>query len=243
MLDEFSRSRLLLGRRAMEKLWHSRVVVFGLGGVGGHAVDALARTGIGSFVLVDADTVSLTNINRQLIADHTTVGKRKTDVMQEHIARIHPEIKVEVHPDFILPGVEMPYLDSCDYIVDAIDTVSAKLYLAEEGFRRGIPVISSMGAGNKLDPTRFRVADIYETSVCPLCRVMRRELRKRGIPSMKVVYSTEEPVPREENAELEAESQKRSTPGSVAFVPSVAGLILASQVIRELTEGLRPAAR
>ncbi len=240
MLDEFSRSRLLLGKQAMERLWNSRVAVFGLGGVGGHAADALARTGIGSLVLVDADTVSLTNINRQLIADHTTVGRRKTDVMREHISRVHSEIQVEVYPDFILPGGEMPYLSSCDYIVDAVDTVSAKLYLAEEGFRLGIPVISSMGAGNKLDPTRFKTADIYETSVCPLCRVMRRELRKRGIPSLKVVYSTEEPVSREEDGETEKDSLKKSTPGSVAFVPSVAGLILASQVILDLTEGLRP---
>lgn len=240
MLNEFSRSQLLLGERAMEKFWNSRVAVFGLGGVGGHAADALARTGIGSFVLVDADTVSLTNINRQLVADHTTLGKRKTDVMRDHMACIHPGIKVETFPEFILPGAEMPYLETCDYIVDAIDTVSAKLYLAEEGRRLGIPVISSMGAGNKLDPTRFQVADIYDTSVCPLCRVMRRELKKRGIPSLKVVYSTEEPAPLEENAAAQEDSTKRRVPGSVAFVPSVAGLILASQVIRDLTEGLRP---
>lgn len=240
MLNEFSRSQLLLGKTGMEKLKKSRVAVFGLGGVGGHAVDALARTGIGSLVLIDADTVSLTNINRQLIANRYTIGRLKTDVMKEHISEICEDIYVETYAEFILPGAEMPYLSGCDYIVDAIDTVSAKLYLAEMGQKLGIPVISSMGAGNKLDPTRFEVADIYDTSVCPLCRVMRRELKKRNIPSLKVVYSREEPVPREEDPETASDSSKRSTPGSIAFVPSVAGLILASEVIKDITEGLRP---
>lgn len=239
MLDEFSRSRLLLGTKAMEKLQRCRVAVFGLGGVGGHAADALVRTGIGSFVLVDADTVALTNINRQLIADHGTLGKKKTQVMQEHLQRVFPRVQVEIHSDFVLPGMPLDYLDTCDYVVDAIDTVSAKLYLAEQCQAKRIPLISSMGAGNKLDPSRFQVADLYETSVCPLCRVMRRELRKRGISSLKVVYSQEEPAPREEE-ETQELSSKRQIPGSLAFVPSVAGLLLASEVIKDLTEGLRP---
>ncbi len=240
MLDEFSRSRILLGEASMKKLKDCKVAVFGLGGVGGHAADALVRTGIGSFVLVDADTVSLTNINRQILADHTTLGQLKTQVMQERMRRISPDVQVEIHSEFLLPGADLSYLESCQYVVDAIDTVSAKLYLAEFCASKGIPLISSMGAGNKLDPSRFQVADIYKTSVCPLCRVMRRELKKRGIPKLKVVYSTEEPARREESEEIAEDSSKRQTPGSLAFVPSVAGLLLASEVIRDLTQGLRP---
>lgn len=242
MPDEFSRSRLLLGQKAMDRLACAKIAVFGLGGVGGHAVDALARTGVGSFVLVDGDRVSLTNINRQIVADHSTVGRLKTEVMRERILLINPHASVEAHPVFFLPGDADSFLNGCDYLVDAVDTVAAKLRLAEIGQERGIPVISAMGAGNKLDPTRFEVADITETSVCPLCRVMRRELKKRGIPHLKVVYSREPPLPvyPEEGESEEKGTAGRTAPGSLAFVPSVAGLILASQVIQDLTEGLRP---
>lgn len=242
MPDEFSRSRLLLGQKAMDRLACAKIAVFGLGGVGGHAVDALARTGVGSFVLVDGDRVSLTNINRQIVADHSTVGRLKTEVMRERILLINPHASVEAHPVFFLPGDADSFLNGCDYLVDAVDTVAAKLRLAEIGQERGIPVISAMGAGNKLDPTRFEVADITETSVCPLCRVMRRELKKRGIPHLKVVYSREPPLPvyPEEGESEEKGTTGRTVPGSLAFVPSVAGLILASQVIQDLTEGLRP---
>lgn len=242
MPDEFSRSRLLLGQKAMDRLACAKIAVFGLGGVGGHAVDALARTGVGSFVLVDGDRVSLTNINRQIVADHSTVGRLKTEVMRERILLINPHASVEAHPVFFLPGDADSFLNGCDYLVDAVDTVAAKLRLAEIGQERGIPVISAMGAGNKLDPTRFEVADITETSVCPLCRVMRRELKKRGIPHLKVVYSREPPLPvyPEEGEREEKGTAGRTAPGSLAFVPSVAGLILASQVIQDLTEGLRP---
>lgn len=243
MLNEFSRSQLLLGAAAMERLAGAKVAVFGLGGVGGHAADALARTGIGSFVLVDADRVSLTNLNRQIIADHTTIGRLKTEVMREHILRINPRAQVEEHPIFFLPDTPAAFLSGCDYLVDAIDTVSAKLRLAELGQELSIPIISAMGAGNKLDPTRFEVADIYETSVCPLCRVMRRELKKRGVAHLKTVYSREEPAQREEVPGTQEDSSKRETPGSLAFVPSVAGLILASEVVRDLTRGLLPGDR
>ena len=242
MPDEFSRSRLLLGQKAMDRLACAKIAVFGLGGVGGHAVAALARTGVGSFVLVDGDRVSLTNINRQIIADHSTVGRLKTEVMREHILLINPHASVEAHPVFFLPGDADDFLNGCEYLVDAVDTVAAKLRLAEIGQERGIPVISAMGAGNKLDPTRFEVADITETSVCPLCRVMRRELKKRGIAHLKVVYSREPPLPvyPEEGEREEKGTAGRTAPGSLAVVPSVAGLILASQVIQDLTEGLRP---
>lgn len=242
VLNEFSRSQLLLGAAAMERLARAKVAVFGLGGVGGHAADALARTGVGSFVLVDGDRVSLTNINRQVIATHATLGRLKTEVMGEHIRDVNPAAQVEEHPLFFLPETPAGFLAGCDYLVDAVDTVAAKLRLAELGREWGVPVISAMGAGNKLDPTRFQVADIFETSVCPLCRVMRRELKKRGFSRLKVVYSQEEPAPREEVPGTEDDSAKRQTPGSLAFVPSVAGLILAGEVIRDLTEGLRPAA-
>lgn len=240
MLDEFSRSRLLLGSNAMERLSRAKIAVFGLGGVGGHAADALVRTGVGSFVLVDADRVSLTNLNRQIIADHASIGRLKTEVMREHMLLVNPKVQVEEHPVFFLPDTPADFLSGCDYIVDAIDTVSAKLRLAQLGQELSIPVISAMGAGNKLDPTRFEVADIYETSVCPLCRVMRRELKKRGVPRLKVVYSREEPAKREAVPGTEEDSTKRETPGSLAFVPSAAGLILAAEVVRDLTRGLLP---
>ncbi len=240
MLDEFSRSRLLLGTKSMDKLKTCRIVVFGVGGVGGFAVEALARTGVGSFVLVDNDVVSLTNLNRQIIATRTAIGRPKIEVMKERILDINPYAQVELHQTFYLPENHENLIEGCDYVVDAVDTVTAKVAIAVEAAKHKIPVISCMGTGNKLDPTRFEIADIYDTSVCPLCRAMRQQLRKNGIDHLKVVYSQEPDVPREENPELTADSTKRQTPGSVAYVPSVAGLILASEVIRDLTENLRP---
>ena len=176
MRNEFSRSQILLGTRSMERLRNSRVAVFGLGGVGSFAAEALVRTGVGHLLLIDNDTVSLTNLNRQILADHSTIGKQKVDVMRERAQRIHPAVDVQTFPLFYLPDTPSDFLNDCDYIIDAIDTVSAKLALVQVAQEKGIPIISSMGTGNKLDPTRFEVADIYQTSVCPLCRVMRREL-------------------------------------------------------------------
>ena len=247
MTGQFARTQLLLGKAAMERLRESRVAVFGIGGVGGHVCEALARSGIGAFVLVDDDRVSLTNLNRQIIAARSTLGRCKVDVMRERILDINPEAEVAVHQCFFLPenASSFPF-EEYDYVVDAVDTVTAKLALAKE---TNTPIISSMGAGNKLDATAFRVADIYETKVCPLAKVMRRELKKRGVESLKVVYSQELPViPKEsegdgcaegESMESQAEGQnrdakRRSIPGSVAFVPSVAGLIIAGEVVKDL---------
>lgn len=232
MLNEFLRTELLLGREAMQKLESSHVAVFGIGGVGGHAAEALARSGIGALDLIDNDTVSLSNLNRQIVALKSTVGRYKADVMKERIQNINPEAKVRALRLFYLPETADELdLGKYDYIVDAVDTVTAKLELAVRAKAAGVPLISCMGAGNKLDPTAFTVTDISKTSVCPLARVMRRELKKRGITSLKVVYSTEPartPLPCEE-----ADS-RRAVPGSVAFVPSVAGLIAAGEVIRDL---------
>ena len=236
MINEFSRMELLIGKDCVESLKEKTVLVFGVGGVGSHCIEALARSGIGHLILVDNDTVSLTNINRQSIAYHSTIGQYKTRVMKERIQDICPKTEVTVHETFVLEENAAELLDgNIDYIVDAIDTVTAKLAIAQIADQRGIPMISSMGTGNKLDPTQFEIADIYQTSVCPLCRVMRRELKKRGIPKLKVVFSKEVPVKREEDAEVEQDSSKRQTPGSVSFVPPVAGLILASEVIKDLS--------
>jgi tRNA A37 threonylcarbamoyladenosine dehydratase len=235
MVDEqFSRLALLLGEEAVQKLQSSRVAVFGLGGVGSYTVEALARSGVGAFLLVDSDAATISNINRQLHATHETVGRLKTELMAERVRAINPAAKIETREDFCLPdNIQGFFTGHLDYIVDAIDTVSAKLALAEEAERRGIPIISAMGAGNKLDPTRFEVADIYETSVCPLCRVMRTESKKRGITALKVVYSKEPPI----KTGVPGENGKRSTPGSAAFVTGVAGLILAGEVVKELAHG------
>lgn len=250
MRQEFSRSAMLLGGEALEKLAGRRVAIFGLGGVGSFAAEALARTGIGRFLLVDGDTVCLTNLNRQLIADQTTVGRPKVDVMAERIRRINPAAQIDARRLFYLPENNLDLLKGCDYVVDAVDTVAAKLSLAEDCYRRGIPIISAMGTGNKTDPTQLQTADIFETSVCPLCRIMRKELRRRGVPRLRVVYSREEPIApgppadcaacgRCEKAVLPAEEQtgrKRQTPGSLVFVPSVCGLLLAREVIFDLLE-------
>ena len=226
--EQFSRTELLLGEEAMEILKNARVAVFGIGGVGGYVTEALARSGVGAFDLTDKDRVCLSNLNRQIIATHKSIGKYKTEVMRERILDINPEAEVRTHECFYLPETKGEFdFSSYSYVVDAVDTVTAKLSLAEEAKAAGVPMISSMGAGNKLNPFLFETADIYETSVCPLARVMRRELRKRGIDHLKVVYSKEPPLPPLKEAD---------GPGSTAFVPSVAGLLSASEVIRDLTE-------
>ena len=239
MLNQFSRTELLLGKKAMEKLASCRVAVFGIGGVGGYTVEALVRSGVGAIDIIDNDKVSLTNINRQLYATHTTVGKYKVDVAAERIAEINPNAIVRTHKTFYTPETANQFdFNEYDYVVDAIDTVTGKIALVLQAQQTSTPIISSMGAGNKLDPTAFEVADIFETSVCPLAKVMRKELLRRGVNSLKVVYSKEPPLtPIEELADncIEQENiTKRQVPGSTAFVPSVVGLIIASEVIKDL---------
>lgn len=243
MAEEFLRTQLLLGAAAMERLARSRVAVFGLGGVGGYVAEALARSGIGALDLIDNDTVSRTNINRQILATADTVGRSKAAVAAERVGRINPDCTVRAHEVFYLPETRDQFdFSEYDYVVDAIDTVAGKLALVESAKAAGTPIICAMGAGNKLDPTAFRVADIYETSVCPLARVMRYECRKRGIDRLKVVYSREKAItPAAEDIEscltAEERAARRSTPGSIAFVPAVAGLILAGEVIKDLAAG------
>ena len=233
-MNEFSRTELLLGAESMEKLQKARVAVFGVGGVGGYVVEALARSGVGQLELIDRDVVSLTNINRQIIALHSTIGKYKVDVARDRVLDINPGAQVNVYRTFYLPeNAEQFDFTRYDYVVDAIDTVAGKLMLVKQAWAAGTPIISSMGAGNKLDGAAFQVADIYETSVCPLAKVMRRELKKCGIPHLKVVYSREIPMTPGVNDSVDA--SRRQTPGSVAFVPPVAGLLLAGEVIRDLT--------
>lgn len=256
MLEQFARTELLLGEAAMNTLVRSRVAVFGVGGVGGYVCEALVRSGIGAFDLVDNDQVSITNLNRQIIATRKTIGRYKVDVMKERILEINPGADVRIHKCFFLPenAGQFPF-GEYDYVVDAVDTVTAKLELAMKAEEKQVPIISSMGAGNKLDASRFRVADIYETKVCPLAKVMRRELKKRGIKKLKVVYSEEMPVrPMDDGAGsrepgpacspplspedmVGRDAERRSIPGSVAFVPSVAGLIIAGEVVKDLCRG------
>ncbi|MBR1560745.1 MAG: tRNA threonylcarbamoyladenosine dehydratase [Clostridia bacterium] len=250
MLDQFSRTQLLLGRAAMEKLKGCRVAVFGVGGVGGYVCEALVRSGVGAFDLVDDDRVCLTNLNRQIIATRKTVGRYKVEVMKERMLDIYPDADVRLHPCFFLPenADEFPFSEY-DYVVDAVDTVSAKLALVEKADQYNVPIISAMGAGNKLDPGRFRVSDITETHTCPLARVMRREVRKRGIKHLKVVWSDEEPIRPIEDMSISCRAhcicppgakhkctERRDIPGSTAFVPAVAGLMIAGEVIRDLTK-------
>ncbi len=244
MEDQFVRSRMLLGEKAMERLANSRVAVFGLGGVGGGAVEALARGGVGALDLIDSDTVSLSNLNRQILATHETLGLPKTEAAKARVLSIHPACRVTVHPVFYLPETQDQFDFSLfDYVVDAIDTVKGKLALIGQAQAAHVPVISAMGAGNKLDPTAFRVADLYDTSVCPLARVMRRECRRRGIDHLKVVYSLEPPLAPLEKAEdgRIAGAPRKDVPGSVSFVPGVMGMILAGEVIRALALGNDPA--
>lgn len=234
MAMEFERTRRVIGSEGMERLKRAVVMVLGVGGVGGQCIEALARSGVGHLILVDADRVSETNINRQIIALHSTIGRLKTEVMKERISDICPETRVTTYETFVLEENLQEIMQiRPDYIVDAIDTVSAKLALAKYCQEEGIPLISSMGTGNKLDPSRFEITDISKTSVCPLCKVMRRECRNRGIKKLRVLYSKEEPRTPEETKEVV--EGKRSIPGSVAFVPPVAGLMLAAEVVRELS--------
>lgn len=235
MINEYSRTELLLGEEGVSKLKKSSVMVFGVGGVGSHCIEALARSGVGKLILVDNDIVSVTNINRQSIAYHSTVGRYKTEIMKERIKDICPQIEVITYEMFVLPeNIETLFQEQVDYIIDAIDTVTAKLALVELAKEKNIPIISSMGTGNKLYPEKFKITDIYKTSVCPLCKVMRKELKARGIRKLKVLYSDEQPIDTSGRVTGEDLGMRRSLPGSISFVPPVAGLIIAGEVIREL---------
>ena len=255
MLNQFSRTQLLLGQEGMEKLFQARVAVFGIGGVGGYTVEALARSGVGTLDLIDDDKICLTNLNRQIFTTHKTVGQYKVDIAQQRILEINPKAVVHTYKTFYAPQTaELFDFSQYDYVVDAIDTVTGKLELVEQAEKAGVPIISSMGAGNKMDPTAFEVADIYETSVCPLARVMRKELKKRGIKKLKVVYSKEPPMTPIDDMAISCRTncicppgtarkcaQRRQVPGSNAFVPSVVGLIIAGEVVKDLTgAGGRP---
>lgn len=236
MPDQFSRTQLLIGADAVSRLKKSRVAVFGIGGVGSYTVEALARSGVGTLDLIDNDTVALTNINRQLIAVHSTIGMYKVDAAKKRLLDINPDIKINTYKTFYIPENSCDFdFSQYDYVVDAIDTVSGKIELVMQAEKAGVPIISSMGAGNKLDAAAFEVADIYKTSVCPLARVMRRELKKRGIKKLKVVYSQEEPRSPVEKSD-EDPGTRRQIPASIAFVPSAVGLIIAGEVIKDLAE-------
>ena len=250
MLNQFSRTQLLLGPEAMTALSTKRVAVFGIGGVGGYVCEALVRSGIGSFDLIDDDKVCLTNLNRQIIATRKTVGKYKAEVMRDRMLEINPEAKIEIHKCFFLPenAGEFPF-NEYDYVVDAVDTVTAKIELILRSQKEGVPVISAMGAGNKLDAGRLKVADIYDTKICPLARVMRRELKKRNVKKLKVVYSDEQPIRPLEDMSISCRThcicppgaqhkctERRDIPGSTAFVPAEAGLLIAGEIIRDLSK-------
>lgn len=254
MLNQFSRTQLLLGEESMKKLSDMRVAVFGIGGVGGYVCEALVRTGIGHFDLIDDDKVCLTNLNRQIIATRKTVGLYKADVMKERMLEINPNVEVNVYKCFFLPenADEFPFADY-DYVIDAVDTVTAKVELVMKCKEMNVPIISSMGAGNKLDASAFKVADIYKTKMCPLAKVMRHEMKKRGVKKLKVVYSEEKPTRPIEDMSISCRThcicppgaqhkctERRDIPGSVAFVPSVSGMIIAGEVIKDLTKDTRP---
>ena len=248
MLNQFSRTELLIGKEGLEKLKNAKIAVFGVGGVGSFVVEGLARAGIGNFVIIDDDKICLTNINRQIIATRKTVGKFKVDVMKERILDINPDANVETHQEFYLPNSESNIINKdLTYVVDCVDTVTAKIEIVMQCKKLGIPVISSMGTGNKLDPTRFEISDIYKTSICPLAKVMRKELRKRNIDSLKVLYSKEEPIKIDETANCSCKTNcicppgtkrkctsRNQVPGSVSFVPSVAGLIIAGEIVKDI---------
>ena len=248
MLNQFSRTQLLLGQDAMESLYQKRVAVFGLGGVGGYVCEALVRSGIGEFDLIDDDKVCLTNLNRQIIATRKTIGKYKAEVMRDRMLEINPDAKIEIHKCFFLPeNADQFAFNEYDYIVDAVDTVTAKIELILRAQKEGVPIISAMGAGNKLDAGRLKIADIYDTRICPLARIMRRELKKRNVKSLKVVYSDEEPMRPINDMSINSDTHdicpaegehkspgRRDTPGSIAFVPAVAGLLIAGEVIKDL---------
>ncbi len=251
MMNQFSRTQLLLGQEVMERLYNKRIAVFGIGGVGGYVCEALVRSGIGAFDLIDDDKVCLTNLNRQIIATRKTVGKFKVEVMRDRMLEINPDAKINIHRCFFLPenADEFPFREY-DYVVDAVDTVTAKIELILRTQKENIPIISAMGAGNKLDAGRLKVADIYDTRVCPLARVMRRELKKRNVKSLKVVYSDEQPLRPFEDMSISCRSNcicppgaqhkctdRRDIPGSTAFVPAVAGLLIAGEIIKNLSQG------
>ncbi len=229
MLEQFSRTELLIGKEGIEKLNKSKVAIFGIGGVGTFVVEGLVRAGIENFVLVDNDTIALSNLNRQIIATHKTIGKTKVEVAKERILEINPNAKVKIYQEFFMPDSEGILDETLDYIVDSVDTVTAKIELVMRANKLNIPIISSMGTGNKLDPTRFEVTDIYKTSVCPLAKVMRKELKTRGIKKLKVIYSKEEPIKVSQIC-----NNTKQVPGSISFVPSVAGLIIAGEVIKDI---------
>ncbi len=253
MLNQFSRTQLLLGREAMERLANARVAVFGIGGVGGYVCEALIRSGVEAFDLIDDDKVCLTNLNRQIIATRKTVGKYKAEVMMERMLEINPNADIRIHKSFFLPENSNEFnFEEYDYVVDAVDTVTAKIEIIMKAQSLNVPVISAMGAGNKLDPSAFKVADIYDTKVCPLARVMRRELKKRNVNKLKVVYSEEKPKRPIEDMSISCRTncicppgaahkctERRDIPGSTAFVPSVAGLIIAGEIVKDLTSAFR----
>ncbi len=244
MVNQFSRTELLIGKDGIEKLKNSKVAIFGIGGVGSFVVEGLARAGVGNFILVDDDKVSLTNLNRQIIATCETIGEPKVEVAKKRILDINPKAKVEIYQEFFIPESKEILDNKIDYIVDSIDTVTSKIELVVRANKLNIPIISCMGTGNKLDPTRFEVTDIYKTSVCPLAKVMRKELKARGIKELKVVYSKEEPIKLDNNLQNECKEEssgntrkgapKAQVPGSISFVPSVAGLIIAGEVIKDI---------
>ena len=227
MLNQFSRTELVVGKDGVEKLNNTKIAIFGLGGVGSFALEGLVRAGIGNLVLIDNDCVELTNLNRQILATHKTIGKPKVEIAKQRILDINPNANVEIHQEFFMPETEGILDDSIDYIVDCIDTVTAKIELVVRAERLNIPIISCMGTGNKLEPTRFEVADIYKTSICPLAKVMRKELRNRGVKKLKVVYSKEEPI-------KSNKKDRNQVSGSISFVPSVAGLIIAGEVVKTI---------
>ena len=235
-MEQFSRTELLIGKEAIEKLNKSKVAIFGIGGVGSFVLEGLVRAGVGNFILVDDDKVCLTNLNRQIIATRKTVGKSKVEVAKERILEINPNAKVEIYQEFFMPESKGILDETVDYIVDSVDTVTAKIELILRANKLSIPIISSMGTGNKLDPTKFEITDIYKTSVCPLAKVMRKELRARGIKKLKVVYSKEEPIKPQKTTESSCKDNciRNQIPGSISFVPSVAGLIIAGEVVKDL---------
>ncbi len=235
-MNQFSRTELLIGTENIEKLHKSKVAIFGIGGVGSFVAEGLVRAGIGNFLLVDNDTVSETNINRQIIANLNTIGKYKVDLMKDRMLDINKNVKVEVSKEFYLPNKNVNIDESFDYIIDAIDTVTAKIGLIEQAKKLNVPIISCMGTGNKLNPTKFEIEDIYKTSVCPLAKAMRKELKKRNIDSLKVLYSKEEPVVTNctYKNEDKVSNVKKQVPASISFVPSVAGLIIAGEVVKDL---------
>ena len=238
MLNQFSRTELLIGKDGMKKLQGASVAIFGIGGVGSFVVEALARVGIGKFILVDNDTVALSNLNRQLIATYETIGKSKVEVAKARILSINANARVKIYKEFFMPESKELFDETVDYVVDCIDTVTSKIELIIRANKLNIPIISSMGTGNKLDPTKFEITDIYKTSICPLAKVMRKELKNRGIKKLKVVYSKEEPIKQEAMVEEELKKEenfnKKQIPGSISFVPSVAGLIIAGEVVKDI---------